>query len=165
MPVDTKKAPRRTVEYHTLADLSADLDRVQSAHDAGTLKTTGNWTAGQILKHCSILMKCAVDGFPPAKPPLHVWLVTRWIIRPIALRGEPPPPGIKLPPDAQFLLPPEGTTFEDGMSSLRTIVARVKDKGERFTVPSPVFGKLTHDQWTVLQLGHCRLHMSFIDLG
>lgn len=165
MPVDTKKAPRRTIRYRSLAELSADLDRVQRAHDAGTLRTTGNWSAGQILKHCSILMKCALDGFPPGKPPLHVWLVTRWIIRPIALRGGPPPPGIKLPPDAGYLLPPEGTTLEDGMNSLRAAVARVADKGERFSVPSPVFGPLTHEQWTALQLGHCSLHMGFIDLG
>ena len=36
---------------------------------------------------------------------------------------------------------------------------------ERFTHDSPIFGKLTHEQWITLNAGHATLHLSFLDLG
>lgn len=165
MSVDTRKARRRELDFKSLAEVSADLDRLESAHHAGTLKASGNWTPGQVFEHLAIFMACPIDGFPPGKPPLHIWLLTRWIIRPVALKGGPPPAGIKLPKEAAFLLPPEGTSFEKGIGDLRRQITRVTEKGERFTHPSPVFGPLTHEQWTTLQLGHCKLHLSFLDPG
>ncbi|MEZ6241699.1 MAG: DUF1569 domain-containing protein [Phycisphaerales bacterium] len=162
--VNTKKAPRRELRLGSLKEISADLDRIQGAHDAGTLTTTGNWSAGQILSHVAILMECAVDGFPDHKPPLFVRVICKTIIKPKALRGDLPPAGIQLPEKASYLIPPQGTTFEEGMARLRRIIGRI-DSGERFTHDSPVFGKLTHEQWETLQGGHASLHLGFIDLG
>ena len=46
---------RRTLKFMCAGCLKADLAAVQSAHDAGTLRTLGNWSAGQILQHCTML--------------------------------------------------------------------------------------------------------------
>ena len=51
------------------------------------------------------------------------------------------------------------------MRDLRETIARVKEKGEEFSHPSPIFGEFTHEEWTRLQLGHCQLHLGFMHPG
>jgi len=90
--------------------------------------------------------------------------MVRLVAKKKALSGEPLKPGIRLPKGATELVPPVGTTFEAGYGALRGMVDRVLG-GEKMTHPSPLFGTLTHDEWVTLQLGHCSMHLSFIDLG
>ncbi len=163
MTVNTKQAPRRTLKLGSLGDISADLDTIQAAHDAGTLSHTGNWTPGQIFEHVATLMECAIDGFPSKPPPPVRWMITL-LFKKKALSGEASPAGFKLPKKAEFLLPGDSTSFDEGMARLRTVLGRI-ESGERFTHDSPVFGKLTHEQWITLQSGHAILHLSFLALG
>lgn len=162
--INTKQSARRTLAFKNLTELSAELDRIEAAHRAGTLRTTGNWSPGQILEHCSNLMRCAIDGFPGKGPPA----ILRWIVillfKKKAVSGEPPPPGIQLGKSASFLLPTDDVPFDRGMSEIREQIARIT-RGDRFKHRSPVFGELTHEQWTMLQLGHCSLHLGFMELG
>ncbi len=160
MAIDTKTVQRRDITLTSLADISADLDKIEAAHQAGTLKTTGNWSAGQILEHISILMECAIDGFPSQMPAPMRWMAIL-LFKKKALSGEKMPAGFKLPKGASFLFPSETTTTDAGIARLRKALARI-EAGERFTHPSPVFGKLSHDQWCTLQAGHATLHLSFI---
>ncbi len=166
MSVNTKHAARRALRLGSLEDVSAELDRIQAAHDAvdgaGTLRTTGNWTAGQIFEHLAIFMACALDGFPSGPPAPVRWLVIL-LLKKKALAGGSPPAGFKIPNSAAFLRPGDETTFEQGMARLRGEIERV-GAGERFTHVSPIFGRLTHEQWVVLQSGHASLHLGFIDL-
>ncbi len=161
MSVNTKTAPRRELRLTSLAELSAELDRIQAAHDAGTLDTSGNWNPGQILEHIAILMECAIDGFP-SSPPAPVRWILILLFKKKALKGGAPPAGFKIPKQAAFLVPGEATTFDEGMARLRRVIARVREGGERFTHDSPVFGRLTHDQWETLQCGHASLHLGFM---
>jgi len=163
-PVNTKEAPRRAVRYATMPELAADLDRIQAAHEAGTLGHTGNWTPGQVLLHCSYLFQGALDGFTlkPAPWPLRKMVVL--FFKKKALSGKPLQPGFKLRGPAVELVPPDGTTFEEGHGALRSAVHRVL-AGDQMTHPSPIFEHLTHDEWVTLQLGHCSMHLSFISLG
>ncbi len=158
--VNTKTAERRELRYQSLDDLLRDLDAIESSHSAGTLRTTGNWTTGQIAQHCAILMRCAIDGFPTTAPWLVRVIVTA-LFKKKALSGAPAPPGFKIPKQAGFLTPDDDVTFEQGVGELREVVGRIK-AGERFTHPSPVFGRLSHEEWTTLQLGHTAMHMSFV---
>ena len=161
MAVDTRTVTgRRELKYASLAELSADLDALERAHAEGRLDALGGWSPGQVFQHCSILMRCAVDGFPVDAP---------WIVRVIitalfkkkALSGAPLPPGTKIPNQASFLRPDDDVSFETGLTLLRDVLDRV-EAGERFTHPSPIFGRLTHEEWTTLQLGHCSMHLSFL---
>ena len=164
MTVDTKQVTgRREVVYGGIDDLKADLDAVEAAHNAGTLKALGNWSAGQIFDHCAIFMESALDGFPSAPPAPVRWLISM-LFKKKALAGGSPPAGFKLNKWAAFLLPGDGVTFEAGLARWRAAIARL-DGGEQMTHDSPIFGKLTPEQWKTLQCGHATLHMSFLDLG
>jgi len=166
MTVNTKKAERRAVELHTLDDILAEVDRLEAAHNAGTLARTGNWDAGQILWHCAAVFRASLDGFPEnARPPLWLRLFGRLIKGKATAPGGEAPTGFKIPKElADAFLPSDTITFERGTSDLRGAIGRVK-AGERMEVPSPIFGAMTHEQWTNLHLGHCQMHFSFLDPG
>jgi len=163
-PVNTKRAKRRDVRYDSLDDLRADLDAIERANAAGTLRNTGNWSPGQVLEHLAIFMECALDGFPPGKIPWLMRTIVRMLAKKKAIAGQPPPPGYRIPGGAAFLRPGDDTTFKAGMARLRKCVDRV-GAGERFEQPSPLFGELTHEEWMGIQLGHCSLHLSFLHPG
>lgn len=163
-PIDTKSASRRAVHYHCFNCLKADLDRIQRAHDAGTLTSTGNWTPAQNLWHCAKFMQYALDGFPSSAPAPVRWIAALIYKRSAVKTDKPVPAGFKLPKQASFLLPPDDIAFDDAMASLRNTIARL-DNNERFTHPSPLLGRLAHDEWTTLQLKHCMLHLSFLHTG
>ncbi|MCB9845509.1 MAG: DUF1569 domain-containing protein [Phycisphaeraceae bacterium] len=161
MTINTKHVARRELRFASLDELSAELDRLEAAHHAGTLAWTGNWTPGQNFQHLARFMTCSIDGFPPGKPPLLMRTIIRLIAKRPATRGMRPPAGIKLPKQAAFFLPDPEVAFEDGLAELRGCLDRV-GSGERFVAPSPVFGRLTHTQWTNLHLGHSALHLGFL---
>lgn len=163
MTVDTKMVERRDVAFRCFGSIREDLDRIQSAQDAGTLRTTGNWSAGQVLWHCGKFMQCALDGFPNTAPAPVRWMASLMFKKKAVKEGEPFPAGFKLPKQASFLIPDASTTYEEGMRYLREQVSRVEG-GEKFTAMSPLLGTLTHDEWEILQRKHCMLHLSFVHL-
>ncbi len=162
--IDTKTVQRRDVSYKCFGCISSDLDAIQRAQDAGTLRVTGNWTPGQVLWHCGKFMECALDGFPSVAPAPVRWIATMLFKKKAVGSEQGFPPGFKLPRQASFLIPGDGTTFEEGMEFLRQQVERAQG-GEKFTAMSPLLGKLTHEEWEVLQRKHCALHLSFLQLG
>jgi hypothetical protein len=83
------------------------------------------------------------------------------VIKRLALKGGAAPAGYKMPEGATYLRPRDDVSFEEGKGALRSLLARI-EAGSRFTHPSPLFGPLTHEEWTIAQLGHCSLHLSFL---
>ena len=151
--------------YASFEDIRAELDRFEQAHAAGTLRTTGNWSAGQILEHCGEPIGLSIDGWvneagEPIVFPFFLRLLGSLIFKP-TLGKLKARPGIKLPKNASRLLPQPERTFEDGMQIFRKQMARL-ESGEQMTKPSPLLGKMTHEKWTLLHLDHCRLHFGFI---
>lgn len=159
MPVDTAKSARRALDFHCFGCLKGELDKIDAAHRAGKLKTTGNWTSGEILDHCAILMEHALDGSPKQAP----WIARLFgkMMKAKMLKRGTMSPGFKLPKDAKHLLPRPGVTYEEGMGRIRKALSRV-DKGEQMTKPSGWLGAMTHDQWERLHLNHTQLHLGFI---
>lgn len=155
-------------DYASLNDIRSELDRFEQSHAAGTLRTTGAWSAGQILEHCAIPIRFSMDGFfdeqgKPVSFPWYIKMVGVSVFKPMLGRSHMKP-GIKLPAKASSMLPAEGQDFESGMNCFRAELARL-DAGEQMTKPSPLLGKMTHQKWTLLHLDHCRLHFGFIQTG
>ena len=53
--INTKHAERRDLSFHCTGCLKEDLAKIEAAHRAGSLRTTGNWTAGENLDHIAIM--------------------------------------------------------------------------------------------------------------
>lgn len=165
-PINTKAVTdRRELTFNCLACVREDLDKIEAAHNAGTLRTVGNWTPGQIFQHCATFMRFALDGFPPdMKPPALVKWLAQLIWKKKTAEGAQPPAGIQLKGALSALVPDDDVTFEEGLAEIRAVIARVQDNGERFSHDSPLFGTFTHEEWEHVQAAHCSLHFSFIKL-
>ena len=149
-------------DYRSIGELRAELDHFERAHASGTLHTTGKWSAGQILEHCGKLMRFSFDGFE-ARAPWFIKVFGVCVFKPMLGRSHMKP-GITLPAKASSLLPRDQVGFEEGMAAIRAQLDRI-DAGERMSQPSPVLGKMRHEQWIKLHLDHCRMHMGFIECG
>lgn len=159
--VDTKSAPRRDLDFQDMQAVLADLDSLEAAERAGTLIQNGNWTLGQNAAHLGDFIEQSYDGFRFKAPIVIRLLFTGF--KPLFL-GRPFPSGIKLRGSSQTLVPQDGVTTEEGLGLLREQIGRIK-KGEQITQLSPLFGKLSHEQWVMLHRLHANLHLSFLDPG
>ena len=159
--VDTKSAPRRDLDFQDMEAVLADLDRLEAAERAGTLIQNGNWTLGQNAAHLGDFIEQSYDGFRFKAPVVLRLLFTA--LKPVIL-GRPFPSGVKLRGQLQTLLPQDGVTTEEGLGLLREQIGRIQ-QGEQITRPSPLFGKLRHEQWVMLHRNHANLHLSYLDPG
>ena len=159
--VNTKDAPRREVQFQDLNAILPDLDRLEAAERAGTLVRHGNWTLGQTTHHIADVLEQSIDGFRFSAP-LPQRVLFR-LLRPLIL-GRPFPAGIKLSGSALTLIPDASITMEQGLAELRAQILRVQE-GQRITIPSPIFGRLSHEKWVRLHCRHAELHLSFLDPG
>lgn len=149
-------APR---DYRTLEDLTDEIDRIEAADRAGTLEAVGNWSPGQIMEHCAKLIRFSIDGFEASAPAPLRW-VGILFFKP-RLGKSHMKPGIKLPASARSLMPRDEVPTEQGISAIREQLARIEG-GEKMTQPSPILGKMSHEQWILLHLDHCRMHFGFL---
>lgn len=159
--VATKKAERRKLHFHGLDELESELMTLKGAEERRSLRTSGNWTLGQQADHLARFWEASLDGFPRSfRPPFPSRLGARLFFKKGALRGDPPPPGLWLPKGGAFLLPDGSVDAGDGIARLRRCIERTR-AGDAFVAESPLFGKLSRDEWVTLNLGHCALHLGF----
>lgn len=146
---------RRTLRFETLDDLVADARAVALRPH----RATGNWNASQILLHVAGLIAHANRGSELRMPaPVRV------LGRAIKLSGvwkRPIPAGIKAPPslmaqnDANAAVP-----AEEAFATLEREVAEARARP--MSHPSPLLGKLTHEEWVTVHCRHAELHFSFL---
>ncbi len=156
----TAAGARRQLDFRSIDDILKDLDALEKAHAAGRLRSVGEWSPGQNLQHLARSMKAPLDGFPPVKPRFYMKLMAR-MFKGMATSGKAMKPGFKMPRELAVLAPDAQVSFEQGAREFRELLHRVK-RGDRMEHPSPYFGRMTHDEWTRLSLGHAMLHMSFL---
>ncbi|MEM8737543.1 MAG: DUF1569 domain-containing protein [Planctomycetota bacterium] len=158
MPVKTKQAERRVLHFSDLEEILADAEQVT----AGPHVTTGNWTAAQIIRHVAMGFEMANHGID-LPIPLPIRLAGR-TMRFFGLHTKPVRPGIKPPAKiaAAFEPPPE-TTLEAALTRLREEVGYAQQHPMRHA--SPLFGKLTPEEWKQFQCRHAEMHFGFIHPG
>jgi hypothetical protein len=157
--VNTKTCRRRLVSYASLDDVGRDLDRIEAAHRAGTLKRLGNHEAGPVCQHLAMAMQRSFDGFPIRANPLLRMLGRAMKKRELARQFRP---GFKLGAAAEQFAWSDATTFDEGMGNLRTQLARARAAGAAPAGAHPFFGPMTPAEWQVYYLRHAELHLSFL---
>jgi hypothetical protein len=153
MSVDTRTvAGRRELRFTSFDDMIADAENLVSSPQTRTL---GNWPLAQLLTHLALGINVSIDGIA-AKAPWYTRLMGVFIKGRILKKGMPP--GFKLPRDVEAGMFPAASP-QEALESLRRAVARTQ--AEEMSARHPVFGKLTHEEWTQLHLGHAAMHLGF----
>jgi len=149
-------AGRRDLRFESMEDVLADVGKILCAPHVATL---GNWSPGQAMQHVGRLIRFSLDGFP-FQAPLWMRLIGP-LLKPLAMRDKPMPAGFPLRGATRALEPDPSVPLEEGAEELRTHATRVIN-GERMEARSPVFGRMSHEDWVRLHLRHAALHLSFL---
>jgi len=158
--VDTGKVQdRRKLRYLSIDELLADIDRIENSDAAGTLRRTGNWTAGQAFGHLASWMNFAYEGFP-TRPPWPIRMILRFFFRKKYLR-DGMPAGVRIPGAADGTYAVQVMSTQEGALMLRKALLRLKS-GEPPKFHSPAFGPMTLEERIALNLRHAELHLSFL---
>jgi len=146
----TKVQGRRQVHYASYADLLADAEQLA----ATKVKTLGNWSYGQILKHVAQATDSSIDGSGFALPAPVRWGFSLLMKR--KFLTQPIPAGFK----ASMQFQPEEVSIEEALTLLRQAVVRQDSEQKR--AMHPAFGMISKEEWTLFNLRHAEMHMSFV---
>ncbi len=150
--VDTRKvSERRTVAFSSMKDILNDVSYLDSGDPP---RVTGNWTPAQIVQHVGMLIAFSIDGFP-GRAPLPFAILGRLIKKKAMAR--PVRPGL---PTFEFMKPDDHVSWDEAVDILGRTIARLD--GERMTAKSPMFGRLSHEEWVRLHCRHAEMHFSFM---
>ena len=130
---------RRVLVLSTYDELLAEIDRL---HRQG-YRRVGQWSLGQNCSHLSYYFR-RILGRPMLK---------RFLTSQSMGKGG----GRTIPAS----VPPPDTNDEDAVAEARTLISQLNNP-TRDLFPSPLFGKLTPDQWRQLHLIHAAHHLSFL---
>ena len=151
----SKVTERRQLQFSSMQDILADVEYLDSGDPP---RTTGNWTAAQIVQHVAKLINLSIDGFPIPKAPLPLRVVGR-LIRSRALI-KPWRPGSKFPKSFTFLEPDPEISWLQAARYLRDTFDRLES--DRMTAPSPLLGPLSHEKWEQFHCRHAEMHLGFV---
>lgn len=157
--VNTKTAEFRKLRFESIDDCLTEISRIQAAHQAGTLRSTGNWTPGQTLAHVAAWIEYAYEGFPMKGPPFFL----RWILRlrlPSMLRNGMPR-GVRIPGVPQGTFGMDDLNVPQAVDRLIAALQRLASE-EPARFESPAFGPMSHADRIRLNLRHAELHLGFL---
>jgi hypothetical protein len=155
MTVDTGKVQdRRALKFDSLQEILDDVERLNQ----GPMRTLGNWSGGQILRHLTIALNASVDGVS-MHVPLHMRIFGRMISGWILKKGMSA--GFLLKGPAADALVPPPTTWEEGLAGFRKAIGRLQADPHR-APRHPLLGPLAPGQWDRLHCRHAELHLSFL---
>ncbi len=154
MRIDSKTVQgRRTLKFSSFDEVIADAEMLASSPNTRTL---GNWPVDRLLTHLATAINLSIDGMD-VKAPWLMRLMGPLIKRRVMKQGMPP--GFNVPKDREAGAYPGGFTPHEAVDKLSAAVARTQR--EKMTARHPVFGPLTHEEWTLLHLHHAAMHLSF----
>ena len=145
---------RRELSFASLDDVIAEAERLVG----GEVRTTGNHSFGQILKHLAITHDMTTGKLEGPRPPLLMRLMVPLIKSSILKNVKP---GFKLPAKAEaFFWPDQEFDVQESFAHLKESVERFNSVGP---LPKhPFFGKLSTEQAIALNCKHCAMHLSFV---
>lgn len=157
--VNTKAVRNRRDVSHlkTLSDVVSDAQRLARAEQELRLRALGNWSLGQACNHLAVWIEFAYDGVPPPAPPFILKLIGK-LLKGMFIRGNMPA-GVRMGGVEGGTHGCEPTVTDKGLA--RLIAAAERLQREVPTLPNPVFGTLTHEEWIALHVNHAKLHLSF----
>ncbi len=161
--IDTAKvADRRKLRFGSLADLRKDVDAIEAAQRAGTLRVTGNWSPAQNLAHLAAFISYAYDGYPPGfpNPPWFIKFIFRFMKKKYLHGGLPV--GLRIPKVPGGTVGADEMPFDDAVLRFRKAIGRLEQSPP--TKPNVIFGPMSPDEWKAMHMRHAELHLSFLHM-
>ena len=144
---------RRTLDFADFDAVLADVERLRR----DGYRRAGNWGLAQACDHLTRFMRGSLEGFG-FQFPLPVRLAGRWLILGRTLRTRRIPAGVKGPAP---LMPPADVDADAALRDFAETLGRVRDHAGDFH-PSPLFGRMTPEQWRQVHLIHAAHHLSVL---
>jgi len=137
------------------------VDRIVAADKGGTLRRTGNWSAGQVFGRLATWCNYAYEGYP-FRPP---WFI-RWILRKkkAAYLRDGMPAGVRIPKVQNGTFGTEEMSTDEGANRLCRAMLRLKN-GEPAKFDSPAWGKMSPAEQIAIDLRHAESHRSLLHPG
>jgi hypothetical protein len=152
-------ATRRTeLSFADLDQVIAEVRRLQE----GGYRRAGNWSLGQCCRHLAYLNTASLDGFGPEVG------IPKFVQRILPIVGKPilwlvfkkgMPSGLKAP---KALQPPPDVDESAEVTAMIRSLERVRDAGPSDFKPSPIFGRLSREQWQQLHRIHAAHHLGHL---
>lgn len=155
--IDTSTAQRRTLRFESPSEVLAEVARIASAERAGTLRRTGNWTAGQAIGHLAAWINFSFDGYPVTAPPD---LAEKARARKPTALSEGLRVGVHIPGVKGGTAGIDPLELDDAVARYQKAFARLLAGTPKF--PHPFFGPMTNEEWLMLHLRHAELHLGFL---
>ncbi|MBT8291153.1 MAG: DUF1569 domain-containing protein [Muriicola sp.] len=137
-------------ESEAYGEILSRLDQLK-ASDSGLW---GKMTVGQMVWHCQVPLKVAVSNKPNSKKGN---LLVRWFFKKSLYNDRP---WRKNLPTSPFAKTTEAKDFTTEREKLRALITEFHQLNNRKTwSPHPLFGRLTHEQWGMMQYKHLDHHL------
>jgi hypothetical protein len=150
---------RRNLTFGGLDAVARDAEHLLAVG----YEKAGNWDLAQACGHVAEWMRFPLDGYPKVPLPLRpvMWLaritVGRSVRDRILATGTFETGGRTM----TETIPAPGGDPAAAVAKLRETVARFQAHAGDFH-PSPLFGRMTRDEWVRLNLAHAAHHLSFL---
>jgi hypothetical protein len=141
----------RKLKFKSGDEVLAEVERLADGYEM-----LGKWSLGQCCRHLTVTMEFSRKGFPFKTP----WVI-HGLLGPIIKRGlfwSGSMPKVSAP---AMLVPGPHGADDDAVYKFR----REWDTFEAWEKPmaiSPLFGKLTKDEWRRVHLIHAQRHLGFL---
>jgi len=146
----------------TFANMTEVRRDVETLRRRGYTKA-GNWNLAQVCKHLGQWISFPVTGYPKNGPVMtFIIFMLRNTLgkrsgREILRTGKFPSRWRTL----KITLPPPDTDEATSIRELEEAIVRWEQHHGEY-IPSPLFGRLTREEWLRMQLIHCAHHLSHL---
>ncbi|QDU35325.1 hypothetical protein KS4_34060 [Poriferisphaera corsica] len=119
----------------------------------------GEWSLAENCAHLRKTFEYSVDGFP-VKLPLWMRIIIKIAISKKKVFREGFKPGIKLSGRFAALLPGENLNDAEEVAKLKKAITRFQQSNT--SMPSPVLGTMSFEDWKILHCRHCEHHLGML---
>jgi hypothetical protein len=150
---------QRQLRFESLQQAMQEAEKLS----ATGVRTSGNYSLGQILEHLARSMDMASGKVAAPRIPFLIGFLARLatkVLKKKFVYGRAKP-GFKLPSSAQSAFwPTEAVSVDSGLEHLGEALKSYMATSS--FPPHPFFGKLTNDEHHQLQCRHFELHLGFV---
>lgn len=142
----------RQLDLHTFDELRTEILSLSTR----PYQRAGQWSLGQNCQHLAKILNQSIDGFDIRLP----WFIRIFsgFIKNRVLKNRCFPKGVQAP---KPFLPDKQADDEQGVSELLKAIQRYQHHTGPLQ-PSPLFGRLSREEWDQLHLIHASHHLGFI---